>query len=487
MNKQWNSVCAIGVIALVLATTGSAEAQLRTRDRERERSVQTNVTIENDGAINRTLSVSGDGPTIRLEQQGMRIALDIGGDRVFERTVSEDWAGADIRHNGERVGRLMFADGGGFVVLDTGDQIIGAPNAVWTGRRGNVGTAVVAPGGQILYNDVVRGVSVSQPRTMMGITMVDVEPALAAALGLEEPGSATVIGRVSEGLAADRAGLKTHDVIIEIEGEADASRTTLIRALREREDGDELALTIMRAGKKRVIEVELDAYDGDKLLNIETFATTRPQLLREREDRVAQAGGNALRLGGGARFDGDEWRFYTPYPPSTPREPNEPGVNRFFLGDAEDAFAQLENLGVELDGLRELQQMIADRLEDELSPEQRAELSAELATIAEQIGQGVRQMVQSTSALESLERLGALGGGLRFQIETDGEQSEIEEFVFPEFGEEPAFEMEAFEIELESLEEQLHELEEELEERDERTSDRLDRIERLLERLLDQR
>ena len=102
------------------------------------------------------------------------------------------------------------------------------------------------------------------PPVMLGITMGEVDEDLAEDLDLDEE-EGVVINSVIEGLPADEAGLREGDVIVEIEGESPVDRELLLEYLSESEPGDVLEVVILRRGKERTIEIELEPYDAEAL------------------------------------------------------------------------------------------------------------------------------------------------------------------------------------------------------------------------------
>ncbi len=98
------------------------------------------------------------------------------------------------------------------------------------------------------------------PKVMLGVMLDSPSEALCCQLQLE-PGTATYIQEVFEGLPADKAGLKNHDIIVKIAGCESACTETLHKVLSEKEPGDTLKIAVMRGGEIKKLAVELEAYD----------------------------------------------------------------------------------------------------------------------------------------------------------------------------------------------------------------------------------
>ena len=90
----------------------------------------------------------------------------------------------------------------------------------------------------------------------MGVWLSDIPDALAAQLGLEAQG--LLITKVEEDSPAARAGLQTHDIVLQLEGtpviDDVAALGELVRAYAP---GDVVKLDILRGGKPQVVTVEL--------------------------------------------------------------------------------------------------------------------------------------------------------------------------------------------------------------------------------------
>lgn len=98
-------------------------------------------------------------------------------------------------------------------------------------------------------------------RAMLGVAPRPLGPALASQLGLDR-GRAVLIGRVIPGSAADRAGIKHHDVIVEIDGQSPVTPRRLRRIIGSKKPGQTVELKILRRGERTKIDVELGAMRG---------------------------------------------------------------------------------------------------------------------------------------------------------------------------------------------------------------------------------
>ena len=74
-----------------------------------------------------------------------------------------------------------------------------------------------------------------------------------------------MFSRVYEGLGAEEAGLEKYDIIVAINGNTPADHESIREVMSDQEPGDEITLTIIHEGKKRKVNVELQAYSADRL------------------------------------------------------------------------------------------------------------------------------------------------------------------------------------------------------------------------------
>ncbi len=127
------------------------------------------------------------------------------------------------------------------------------------------------------------------PPVMLGVYMESPSPALRKHLKLKE-GKATIITGVYEGLTAHAAGLEEFDIIVAIDGVDDAGPARLRDVLREREAGDPITLTFIHEGRRNTIEVELEAYDREKMHNAKLLGNASVSMRAKSEFVVSPFG-----------------------------------------------------------------------------------------------------------------------------------------------------------------------------------------------------
>src|SRR6267143_2486687 len=145
----------------------------------------------------------------------------------------------------------------------------GGPLVDLQGRVVSINTAIVAPSGgnvgigfavpinmarQVMdqlvqYGEIKRG--------RIGVAIQDLTPDLAQALGTRHTQGA-VIARVEPGSPAERAGLRTNDLVVAINGAPMRSGTELRNRVGLSRIGDAVELTVERGGTERNVTVRIE-------------------------------------------------------------------------------------------------------------------------------------------------------------------------------------------------------------------------------------
>jgi hypothetical protein len=120
-------------------------------------------------------------------------------------------------------------------------------------------------GGEVEVKAELR--EVAQPAklpVMIGIRMTEPGDPLRAHLNLGDR-KVIMIEEAIEGLPAAAAGVRTHDIVIAIDGTDDATPEVLQKVLMGKKPGDILVLRVLRGGEKKTIEVKVKEFDPEKL------------------------------------------------------------------------------------------------------------------------------------------------------------------------------------------------------------------------------
>ncbi len=174
----------------------------------------------------------------------------------------------------------------GGALVNLAGELVGINTAIIAPSGGNVGIGFAIPSNmasaslqQILeHGKVTRG--------QIGIGIQDVTPDLRKAFNLENGQGGVLVANVLEDSPAEKAKLKSGDIIIEVDGKSTSSAGQLRSQIGMKAIGDKVTLTILRDGDRKKIKVAI----GDP----ESFAGINGQLsellegvqLQETEDGV---------------------------------------------------------------------------------------------------------------------------------------------------------------------------------------------------------
>ncbi|HEV2604404.1 MAG TPA: trypsin-like peptidase domain-containing protein [Microvirga sp.] len=135
-------------------------------------------------------------------------------------------------------------------------EVVGVNTAIYSPSGGNVGIAFAIPAAtvdQIVASLKENG---SVTRGFIGVQMQPVTKEIAEAIGLKEPRGALVASAVADGPAA-KAGIRTGDTIVAVEGETIKEARDLSRKIANVAPGKQVSLTVYRDGKERTVSIEV--------------------------------------------------------------------------------------------------------------------------------------------------------------------------------------------------------------------------------------
>ncbi|MDX6263932.1 MAG: putative serine protease PepD [Kribbellaceae bacterium] len=150
----------------------------------------------------------------------------------------------------------------GGALIDLAGQVVGINSAIKTAggsgqsEGGNIGLGFAIPIDQakpIIDELVAKG---KATHARLGVGVGDAQSTAAFQQG-------ATIGEVTSGGAADKAGLKTGDVVTAIDGKVIASGDALVAAVRSHRPGDEVTITLTRAGKSQQVKATLGSDNGN--------------------------------------------------------------------------------------------------------------------------------------------------------------------------------------------------------------------------------
>lgn len=147
---------------------------------------------------------------------------------------------------------INFGNSGGPLINSDGD-VIGI-NAAISSRASNIGFAVPINQAKAVLQQLKERGRVS--RGFVGVSLKDLDPDLQHSLNLPSVRGA-LVQDVTSGSPGERAGIRTYDVILSVDGRTVASNETLIREIARREPGSVARLNVLRDGREQTVVVKL--------------------------------------------------------------------------------------------------------------------------------------------------------------------------------------------------------------------------------------
>jgi Do/DeqQ family serine protease len=149
----------------------------------------------------------------------------------------------------------------GGALVNLRGELIGINSAILSRSGGNMGIGFAIPVNMvkgvmdqlIKYGEVKRGV--------LGVQLYNVTPDIAKEFGLSET-SGALVGGVAQGSAAERAGIKTGDIITTLNGASMKNSAELRNAIGMLHVGDKVEIGLLRDGKPRKVTAQI-AERGD--------------------------------------------------------------------------------------------------------------------------------------------------------------------------------------------------------------------------------
>jgi serine protease Do len=182
----------------------------------------------------------------------------------------EDFIQTDAAINlGNSGGPLIDLDG---KVVGINTAIIGSPTM---GSAGNIGIGLAIPinMAKAVYEQIVKKGKVVYG--FLGVAIQDLTPQLAESFKLKGV-TGILVSDVTAGSAADKAGIKTGDVIIELDGKPLKRAADLRERVAMKGPGTQVELVILRDGKKKTLTATLQERPaGEKAEQAQTSTTEK--------------------------------------------------------------------------------------------------------------------------------------------------------------------------------------------------------------------
>lgn len=137
-------------------------------------------------------------------------------------------------------------------MFDMAGNVIGVNNAIISPTGGSVGIGFAIPAeiAAPIVQKLMKGQAIE--RGYLGIRIQPLNEDLAESLGITDK-RGEFVQAVEPGGAADKAGLKAGDVILEVDGKAVSADQTLSYIVANTEPGKRIPITLMRQGKRQQV------------------------------------------------------------------------------------------------------------------------------------------------------------------------------------------------------------------------------------------
>jgi len=190
----------------------------------------------------------------------------------------------------------------GGALVDAAGRLVGINTAIVSGSGGfmGVGFAVPINMARFVMERLITEGKVN--RGYLGISIRPLSPGMATALGLATEGGGVVVGDVSRGSGAEKAGLKTGDVIVELNGKKVADPRTLQLLVAQTAPGANASVRILREQRgEKPLEKNLTVALGT--LPQDAFTRGRIEIPEEEDSGASDAlsGVEVVDLDGRAR------------------------------------------------------------------------------------------------------------------------------------------------------------------------------------------
>ena len=149
----------------------------------------------------------------------------------------------------------------GGALVDASGKLIGINSAIASTTGAYTGYSFAIPANIVrkVAGDLMEFGSVQ--RAYIGVSIADIDPALANQIGLSTPKGVYVKGLTGGGAAAD-AGMKAGDVIVRVGSMNVDNVPQLQEQIGTFRPGDQVAVTVLRDGKEAVMDVKLRGREG---------------------------------------------------------------------------------------------------------------------------------------------------------------------------------------------------------------------------------
>jgi serine protease Do len=152
-------------------------------------------------------------------------------------------------------------------LLNMEGEVIGVNSAIYSPTGGSVGVGFAIPSNTVEMVVAELREDGEVERGWLGVTIQNVTPEIAAAIGLDEPHGA-LVADVAEDSPSD-GKLETGDVIVSFDGERVDSSRELPRLVAAADPESRVEVEVLRQDERRTVEIDLGRLDAERLAALE--------------------------------------------------------------------------------------------------------------------------------------------------------------------------------------------------------------------------
>src|SRR5262249_25117983 len=182
----------------------------------------------------------------------------------------------------------------GGALVDLGGRLFGITPAIFSRSGGSQGIGFAIPANMVkvvVASAKSGGSTVKRP--WLGARLQAVTPEIADSLGLKRPTGA-LVASISAGSPAARAGLKTSDLIVAVDGQAIEDPNAFDYRFATKSLGSNARLGVVRAGKELAVNVQLETLPDTP--HDELVIGSKPPLPGRKVSNLSPARADDLRL-----------------------------------------------------------------------------------------------------------------------------------------------------------------------------------------------
>jgi serine protease Do len=142
-------------------------------------------------------------------------------------------------------------------LLNLNGEVVGINTAIMSRSGGymGIGFAIPVNMARVVYDQLIEGGTVT--RGFLGVVIQNLTPELASGFGLPEDTRGVLIPEVLEDSAAEKAGLRHNDIIVELNGRPVGKADVFRNSVAMLKPGTGIEVTVLRGGEKKAFSVEL--------------------------------------------------------------------------------------------------------------------------------------------------------------------------------------------------------------------------------------